>query len=95
MFPTWFSMMVWWNWEKLEMEKNMLMMFVHRYMERFISSRIMRASVCSSNCNESNTDGQHEATACLGGLMCVIVSCVPASAISTAMAAAAAAAADG
>ncbi len=27
---TWFSMMVWWNWEKLEMAKNTLTMLMHR-----------------------------------------------------------------
>ena len=39
-------MMIWWNCEKLEMEKNTLTMLMHRYIERFISSRIMRDSVC-------------------------------------------------
>lgn len=42
-------MMIWWNWEKLEMEKYTLTMLMHRYMERFISSRIMRARVCSNS----------------------------------------------
>mmetsp|Transcript_19387 Transcript_19387/g.49331 ORF Transcript_19387/g.49331 Transcript_19387/m.49331 type:complete len:284 (-) Transcript_19387:264-1115(-) len=46
--PTWLSMMTWWNWEKLETEKKTDTMLMHRSMERFISSRISRASVCSS-----------------------------------------------
>jgi hypothetical protein len=40
-------MMIWWNWEKLEMEKNTDTMLMHRSMDRFISSRIKRARVCS------------------------------------------------
>ena len=43
---TWLSIMIWWNWEKLEIEKKTDTMLMHRSIERFISSRIRRAIVC-------------------------------------------------
>lgn len=39
-------MMIWWKVEKLEMEKKTDTMLMHRSMDRFISSRMSRASVC-------------------------------------------------
>mmetsp|Transcript_20419 Transcript_20419/g.60781 ORF Transcript_20419/g.60781 Transcript_20419/m.60781 type:complete len:260 (-) Transcript_20419:464-1243(-) len=46
--PIWLSMTSGWNWLKLEMEKKTDTTLMHRSMLFFMSSRIMRASVCTS-----------------------------------------------